>query len=126
MNRDTLKGNWEQIRGEVKDTWGQLTNDEVDQIEGKFDKFVGTVQERYGYSRERAEKEIDQFLAQFNGDLTADELQEKAKEVTSMVREKASDMPSTVRETTEEYPWATAAIAVAVVILLLVLLRQGK
>ncbi len=62
MNSDILSGKWKQFRGEVKRQWGKLTDDELDQIEGQRDKLVGKLQEKYGYSRELAEREIDQFL----------------------------------------------------------------
>jgi uncharacterized protein YjbJ (UPF0337 family) len=62
MNRDTLKGQWKQMKGEAKRRWGKLTDDELDQVEGSFDKLVGRIQERYGYQRDQAEREIDEFL----------------------------------------------------------------
>jgi len=62
MNRDTMKGQWKQMKGEVKRRWGMLTDDELDQVEGNFDKLVGRIQERYGYQREQAEREINDFL----------------------------------------------------------------
>jgi uncharacterized protein YjbJ (UPF0337 family) len=64
MNRDTLKGQWKQIQGDIKRRWGKLTDDELTQIEGNFEKLVGRIQERYGYQREQAEREIDEFLRQ--------------------------------------------------------------
>lgn len=64
MNRDTLSGQWKQLRGEVKRQWGKLTDDELDQAEGSFDIVAGRIQERYGYTRERAERELDSFLDQ--------------------------------------------------------------
>ena len=66
MNRDTLKGQWKQARGEVKRRWGKLTDDELDQAEGNFDKLVGRIQERYGYQKEQAEREVDQFLNDYH------------------------------------------------------------
>lgn len=62
MNRDILEGKWKQLRGEVKMKWGELTDDELDQIEGSRDKLAGKLQEKYGYSRQEAEGEIDSFL----------------------------------------------------------------
>jgi uncharacterized protein YjbJ (UPF0337 family) len=57
-----LKGKWKQFRGEIKQRWGELTDDELDQIEGRRDKLVGKLQEKYGYSRDRAEQEVDRFI----------------------------------------------------------------
>jgi uncharacterized protein YjbJ (UPF0337 family) len=65
MNRDTLKGQWKQLKGEAKQRWGKLTDDELDQVEGSFDKLVGRIQERYGYQRDQAEREIDEFLTTY-------------------------------------------------------------
>jgi uncharacterized protein YjbJ (UPF0337 family) len=63
MNRDTFRGQWRQIQGEMKRHWGKLTDDELTEIEGNADKFVGKLQEHYGYGREQAEREFDTFLA---------------------------------------------------------------
>lgn len=62
MNKDTLKGQWNQLRGEVKTQWGKLTDDELTQVEGNYDKLIGKVQERYGYHREQAQREVDDWL----------------------------------------------------------------
>jgi uncharacterized protein YjbJ (UPF0337 family) len=61
MNRDTLKGQWTQLKGQVRKQWGKLTEDEVDQIQGDAEILMGKLQERYGYSREQAQREIDRW-----------------------------------------------------------------
>jgi len=63
MNRNILEGNWKQIRGSIREKWGELTDDELDQIAGKRDKLAGILQERYGYTQMEAERQIDEFLA---------------------------------------------------------------
>ena len=62
MNTDVLKGKWMQLKGEVRKQWGQLTDDDLDQIEGSSEKMVGKLQERYGWAREDAQREVDSFL----------------------------------------------------------------
>lgn len=62
MNSDILEGKWKQLRGEIRQRWGELTDDELDQIAGKRDKLVGLLQERYGYTREESEHQIELFL----------------------------------------------------------------
>jgi uncharacterized protein YjbJ (UPF0337 family) len=62
MNTDILEGKWKQLRGEIRETWGELTDDEIEQIAGKRDKLAGTLQEKYGWSREETERHIDDFL----------------------------------------------------------------
>jgi len=63
MNRDQLAGQWKQLKGKAQTAWGKLTNDDLDQINGNAVTLVGRLQERYGYARERAEEELDRFLA---------------------------------------------------------------
>jgi uncharacterized protein YjbJ (UPF0337 family) len=58
---DVLKGKWQQLRGEAKQTWGKLTDDDIDQIEGNRDVLAGKLRERYGWAQERADEEIDRF-----------------------------------------------------------------
>jgi uncharacterized protein YjbJ (UPF0337 family) len=61
MNEDTLKGSWKQLRGKLKETWGKLTDDDMDRAEGKWDQLSGMVQEKYGRTREEAEREVKRF-----------------------------------------------------------------
>jgi len=65
MNSDVFEGKWKQVRGEAREWWGKLTDDDLDKVGGKFDKFVGVIQEKYGYTRERAEAEIDKRVAEY-------------------------------------------------------------
>jgi uncharacterized protein YjbJ (UPF0337 family) len=62
MNKEILKGKWLHTRGDVRSWWGKMTDDDVDQIQGDLEKFLGKLHERYGYSREQAEKELNDFL----------------------------------------------------------------
>ena len=62
MNADVLKGKWTQVKGEVKSQWGKLTDDDLDRVEGDTEKLIGRVQERYGYARDDAKREVDAFL----------------------------------------------------------------
>ena len=61
MNKQMLKGKWNELKGETKQKWGQLTDDDVDQINGSYDKLVGTLQQKYGKSKEEAEKEVEDW-----------------------------------------------------------------
>jgi uncharacterized protein YjbJ (UPF0337 family) len=61
MNDDTLKGQWKQMRGEVKKQWGKLTDDDLDRIDGERDKLAGKVQELYGHSRDEVHEQVDRF-----------------------------------------------------------------
>ena len=69
MNKDVFEGKWKQVRGEAKVWWGKLTDDDLDKVAGEFDKFVGVLQERYGYSREQAELEIEKRVNEYEASL---------------------------------------------------------
>ena len=58
MNKDQTEGNWKQFKGKVREKWGKLTDDDLTVVEGKRDQLVGKIQERYGYKKEEAEKEL--------------------------------------------------------------------
>lgn len=62
MNRNEMKGNWRQLKGHVQEKWGELTDDDIDQIEGRREILVGKVQERYGKTQSEASKEVDDWF----------------------------------------------------------------
>ena len=64
MNKDVFEGKWKEMQGQVKEWWGKLTDDELEQTGGKADQLVGLLQQKYGYTRERAEAEFDRRLKQ--------------------------------------------------------------
>ena len=61
MNESQFKGKWNQLKGEVKKKWGQLTDDDITEVEGDYDRFVGKVQERHGDSKEQVKDWIDKL-----------------------------------------------------------------
>ena len=65
INQDILEGKWKQAKGKVKQQWGKLTDNQLDQISGRTEELVGLLQESYGYSVERAQKEVDDFVRRF-------------------------------------------------------------
>lgn len=62
MNWDIIKGKWSQMTGEVKSKWGDLTDDDLTQINGEREKLAGKLQERYGWAKDEAEKNIDDYF----------------------------------------------------------------
>lgn len=67
MNKDILKGKWHQVKGEIKNWWADMTDDDIKHIEGDSEKFIGKLQEKFGWGRERAEQELNEFLNQPDG-----------------------------------------------------------
>src|SRR5690606_14184619 len=61
MHWDTVKGNWNQMKGKVRSKWGELTDVEVAQMKGDRDQLIGKIQERYGKTKEEAEREVNEF-----------------------------------------------------------------
>lgn len=57
MNWNIIAGNWKQFSGRIKQKWGQLTDDELVQINGQREQLEGMLQSEYGYSREQAQRE---------------------------------------------------------------------
>ena len=64
MNDTAVKGHWKQIRIKAKEWWEKLTDDDLDMIDGKRDQLIGKLQERYGYSKEKAAREVNACLSE--------------------------------------------------------------
>jgi uncharacterized protein YjbJ (UPF0337 family) len=62
MNWDVIKGNWKQLRGEIRKQWGKLTDDDYQQIAGDKDKLIGKLQERYGWAKDDAQRAADDYF----------------------------------------------------------------
>jgi len=61
MNRDQVKGRWEQIKGSAKQLWGNLTDDDFTRAEGSADKLYGIIQERFGDTKEAIKTKLDRL-----------------------------------------------------------------
>ncbi|MBS7699920.1 MULTISPECIES: CsbD family protein [unclassified Chelatococcus] len=59
MDWNRVEGNWKQVKGQVKEQWGKLTDDDLDVIAGKRDQLEGKIQERYGIEKDKAKSDID-------------------------------------------------------------------
>ena len=62
MNWDRVEGNWKEFKGKVQQKWAKLTNDDLDVVKGKRNELSGRLQQRYGYAKDQAEREIDTWL----------------------------------------------------------------
>ena len=61
MNWDQIEGKWKELKGRGRSSWGELTDDELDQIGGRKDELVGRIQQRYGVEREEAERQVNDW-----------------------------------------------------------------
>jgi|SRR5688572_29245196 uncharacterized protein YjbJ (UPF0337 family) len=62
VNRNEMEGSWKQLKGKVREKWGKLTDDDLETIQGRSERFVGKLQERYGQSQADAERDLDNWL----------------------------------------------------------------
>jgi uncharacterized protein YjbJ (UPF0337 family) len=62
MNWDRIEGNWKEFKGKAKQQWGKLTDDDLSYINGRRDELSGRIQQRYGYAKDQADREIDTWL----------------------------------------------------------------
>ena len=68
MNWDQIRGNWKQIKGSARKAWGDLTDDDLDKIEGERERLVGKIQERYGVAKAEAERRVDAWVSSVDKD----------------------------------------------------------
>jgi uncharacterized protein YjbJ (UPF0337 family) len=81
MNWDQVQGKWKQYKGKAKEKWGQLTDDDLDTIDGRSQQLVGKLQERYGIAKEAAEKQANEFLGSLDTETTAERREDEKRRV---------------------------------------------
>ena len=70
-NQDILQGKWHELKGQVKQQWGKLTDDDLIRLSGKTEELAGVLQQRYGYGKAQAEIEINQWISDHTPTLNA-------------------------------------------------------
>ena len=63
-NKDILQGKWHELKGQARQTFAKLTDDDIERMSGKMEEFSGVLQQRYGYNKAKADTEIDNWLKQ--------------------------------------------------------------
>ena len=86
MNKDTLKGDWNLVKGKIKEKWGKLTDDDLTEINGKKEQLLGKIQKKYGFAKEKAEQELTDWEKQCGcsshaKDMDRDELEEEERDI---------------------------------------------
>jgi uncharacterized protein YjbJ (UPF0337 family) len=126
MNTDTFEGQWRQMRGDLRSWWGRLSDNDFEKIAGKKDRLIGMLQEKYGYTREAAQQEMDRRLREYDdrartssptrkSGKTEDSMNDTAAvQPVSAVGEKIGSLADVIREKApHEGAVGTAATAVA-------------
>jgi uncharacterized protein YjbJ (UPF0337 family) len=67
MNKDIFEGKWKEMRGQAREWWGELTDDDLEKAGGNAEQIVGLLQQKYGYTREQAEEEINKRMEEVKG-----------------------------------------------------------
>ena len=65
MNQDILEGKWKQLKGSFKDKWGKFTDDDITRLDGNREKIIGALQEKYGQTKEQAQKDFDNWYTTY-------------------------------------------------------------
>jgi uncharacterized protein YjbJ (UPF0337 family) len=66
MDWNRVEGNWKQLKGKIKEQWGELTDDDLDEINGRREQLEGKIQERYGIARDQVRRDIDDWYDRQN------------------------------------------------------------
>jgi len=65
MNKNIFEGNWKEMKGALKEQWGKLTDDDLETWQGKTEQLIGKLEQRYGYTKDEAERKVDEFMKKF-------------------------------------------------------------
>jgi uncharacterized protein YjbJ (UPF0337 family) len=98
MNNDIFAGQWRQMRGTLRSWWGKLTDDDFDWIGGQTDKLVGVIQEKYGYTSEQAENEVERRFNEYGGATGGWSPSGVAENISSTAHELSATAASKARE----------------------------
>lgn len=85
-NQQTLQGNWNEIRGRLRERWGQLTEDDLREFNGNVDQLIGTIQRKTGESREQVEAQLDSMMqrASWSAERARENMQEYSQQAAEM------------------------------------------
>ncbi len=104
MNDDIFNGQWKQMRGALRSWWGKISDDDFERIGGQKDKLIGVIQEKYGYTRDQAEIEVERRFKEYGAGSGS---RFSASGAAEAIREKAYDLSATAASKARE---ATAGV----------------
>jgi uncharacterized protein YjbJ (UPF0337 family) len=118
--QEKLMGNWNQLKGKVKQKWGQLTDDELSEVEGNFDQLVGLVQQKTGQGRAQIERTLSELSDQAGGAFTnvtetarqyMDQASEQVRGAADQLRERAQQGYEGAQQMLRRRPAESVAVA---------------
>lgn len=122
MSNAQLKGNFEQIKGKVKEQWGKLTDNEIDSLKGNWDQLAGKLVERYGMAKDKAEQAANDFLKSVNGN--SGDIKEQIMQTVEHAKENIVQASDTLVSYVKENPIPSILIALGAGALLALLMRR--
>jgi uncharacterized protein YjbJ (UPF0337 family) len=137
MDWTRVEGNWKQMKGRAKERWGKLTDDDLTVIAGRRDQLEGMIQERYGYAKERARREIEDWYRSMESNLgeqieslrsgiqdLSSTVERIAKEQFPHARSRTTDVLSEAEDAVKRNPLPALAIVLGLGFLIGVLTRR--
>jgi len=118
--QEKILGNWNQFKGKVKQRWGQLTDDELSEVEGNFDQLVGLVQQKTGEARQQVERTLNELSSQAGGAFVegtesarqyVEQAGEKLRGATEQIRERGQAYADDAQEMVRKRPAESIAVA---------------
>ena len=126
LDRDILEARWRQVRGRVRQRWGEIADSDLDKIQGRYEQLVGLVQEKYYLSRSQAEAEVNELLEQYRGGVRNGI--HELEDLSEAIQEQAGEVPGMATEAVSSSPWraivATALISLVAGLVLSRILSQ--
>jgi uncharacterized protein YjbJ (UPF0337 family) len=112
MDSNRIEGSWEELKGKAKSKWGNLTDNELTQIGGKKDELMGRLQARYGYSKDKAQQEIESWLESLGQ--SGDGVMSQVTAAKDGARQVADNFSTAMQKSLDKNPVATMAMLAAV------------
>ena len=114
--QEKLVGNWNQFKGKVKQRWGQLTDDELSEVEGNFDQLVGLIQQKTGEARQQIERALNEFSDQAGGAFSqarqyVDQAGETLRGAADQIRERTREGYEEAQQMFRRRPAESVAVA---------------
>jgi uncharacterized protein YjbJ (UPF0337 family) len=126
MDTNDLYNSWKQLKGKVKKEWGELTDDDIQAINGNMEELVSRLISTYGYTKEYATQAIHKFLANSNLNESLANMRDKLSQKTEEVKENVEKYSSELYEVIKKSPVQSVLIASTLGLLMGLLLRANK
>ena len=112
MDSNRIEGSWAELKGQAKQRWGNLTDNELTQIGGKKDELMGRLQTRYGYTKDQAKQEMESWLESLGQ--TGDSVMAQVSAAKDGAKQVADNFTTAMQKSVENNPVATLAMVAAV------------